>query len=256
MDHRQAAGGGIRKRRAETNDSDERLHKVSKRLSQLHLGIYINVQSTQLNNRLYLTERNGRKLGVSMTAQEKPSIAKPANKPPLQDDQMRLDDTPNKVYIYNLDDELSDSDAEEGKIIFLPDIEKRLLDTRIPPSVLANKDGELAGRNIRNELVLYNVPTSLTVPAERDSVRKAIIEARARVREKQRLERESAHSALPGLTNGHAVKPAPMGVLCTPNGASPVTPNGSVNGIPNGTTTTEPLVTDLLEYDPDAMDLS
>ena len=45
MDRRQAAEGGIKKRKAETNDSSERLHKVSKRLSQLNLGLYIDAQS-------------------------------------------------------------------------------------------------------------------------------------------------------------------------------------------------------------------
>jgi hypothetical protein len=37
-DRRQAADGRIRKRKAESYDTNERLHKVSKRLSQLNLG--------------------------------------------------------------------------------------------------------------------------------------------------------------------------------------------------------------------------
>jgi hypothetical protein len=185
-----------------------------------------------------------------------PTIAKAPTKPPLDGDQMRLDDTPNKVYIYNLDDELSDSESEEGKITFHPDIEKRLLDTRIPASVLANKDGELAGRNLRNELVLYNVPTSLTVPEERDSVRKAIIETRARTREKQRLEREAARIAVPDLANGHSVKSAPIGASYAFNGTLPIVPNGVLNSTPNGFVITEPPMADLAEDDPDAMDLS
>jgi hypothetical protein len=36
-----------------------------------------------------------------------------------------------------------------------------------------------------NQLVLYNVPTSLTVPEAQDSVRKAILEARGRIRDRQ-----------------------------------------------------------------------
>jgi hypothetical protein len=97
---------------------------------------------------------------------------------------MHLDDTKHKVYIYDLDAELSDSDTSttSDDIIFLPDIRKHLRETRIPPSILANKDGELAGMN--KELVLYNVPSSLSVPEEQDGVRKAIIEARARMRRK------------------------------------------------------------------------
>ncbi|OHW93241.1 hypothetical protein CSPAE12_08189 [Colletotrichum incanum] len=101
---------------------------------------------------------------------------------------MQLDDTKHKVYIYNIDDELSSSESEpdDGKLVFLPDIEKHLRATRIPPSILANDEGELAGMQV----VLYNEPTSLTVPPEQDSVRKAIVESRARMRERQRLERE------------------------------------------------------------------
>ena len=102
---------------------------------------------------------------------------------------MQLDDSKHKVYIYDLDAELSDSESsDDGRLVFLPDIQKHLRETRIPPSVLANSEGELAGLN--NQLVLYNVPRSLTVPAEQDSMRKAIIETRARARVKQKQERE------------------------------------------------------------------
>lgn len=100
----------------------------------------------------------------------------------LDDDTMQVDDTKYKVYINNLDDELSDGESDDGKLVFLPDIEKQLRATRIPQSILVNSDGELAGQN---QLVLYSIPSSLSVPEEQDSVRKAIIETRARVREKQ-----------------------------------------------------------------------
>lgn len=101
---------------------------------------------------------------------------------------MQLDDTKNKVYIYNLDKELEDieSSENENKLVFLPDIEKHLLNMRIPPSVLANKDGELAGLNQNQALVLYDIPHSLTMTDEKDSVRKAILEARHRAQAKQK----------------------------------------------------------------------
>jgi hypothetical protein len=116
-----------------------------------------------------------------------------------------MDNTSHKVYIYNLDDELSDSDSsvDENKLVFLPDIEKRLRQSRIPVSILANADGELAGRNLSNELVLYNVPSSLTIPEGQDSVRKAIIETRARAREKARREQEMARTAPISLGHGN-----------------------------------------------------
>jgi hypothetical protein len=110
---------------------------------------------------------------------------------------MQLEDTKHKVYIYNIDDELAeDDDTDEGKLVFLPDIEKHLRENRIPPHILANKDGELAGM----QLVLYSDPKSLSVPESRDSVRKAIIEARQRHRETQRFEGVAAGPAAASVT--------------------------------------------------------
>jgi hypothetical protein len=104
---------------------------------------------------------------------------------PNSDELMQVDDSKHKVYIYNIDDELSSEsepeDANNGKLVFLPDIEKHLKANRIPPHVLSDPRAEMAGK----ELVLYSVPRSISVPQEHDSVRKAIIEARARAREKQ-----------------------------------------------------------------------
>lgn len=101
---------------------------------------------------------------------------------------MRLDDTRDRVYIHDLDDEVSDIESEEEKLVFLPDIEKRL--TKIPNSVLISQSQP----HTSNEVVLYNVPESLSIPREQDSVRKAIIETRARAREKQGQETEAPRS--------------------------------------------------------------
>jgi len=115
---------------------------------------------------------------------------------------MQLDDSKYKVYIYNIDDELSSSDGEAagsdgeegGRLVFLPDIERHLRANRIgpsiPPPVPPSPEGELAGM----QLVLYGVPSSLSVPEEHDSVRKAIIEARARHREKLLHDRQGPGS--------------------------------------------------------------
>ena len=90
-----------------------------------------------------------------------------------------MDDTKDKVYIYNLDDELKAVDEDEEKLVFLPDIERKL--NRIPKSLLRGHT-QPSGNS---EVVLYQVPSSLSVPEEHDNVRKAIIESRARAREKQ-----------------------------------------------------------------------
>ncbi|MCJ1393760.1 hypothetical protein MMC18_006636 [Xylographa bjoerkii] len=94
-------------------------------------------------------------------------------------DSMNLDDTRDRIYIHNLDDEISDIESEEEKLVFLPDIEKRL--TKIPKSVLLGQSQP----HTSNEVVLYSVPESLSIPPEQDNVRKAIIEARERARQKQ-----------------------------------------------------------------------
>ncbi len=97
---------------------------------------------------------------------------------------MQVDDTKDRVYIANLDDELSrDEEDADDKIVFLPDIEKRL--TKIPKALLVTTSPPTTG----TELVLYNVPSSLSIPEEQDSVRKAIIETRARAL--QQLEAKS-----------------------------------------------------------------
>lgn len=89
---------------------------------------------------------------------------------------MLLDDTKHTSYIYNIEQELASIEAEEKQISFLPDIERTL--NAVPKSLLKEPKPE-------NELVLYRIPRSLTVTEDQDSVRKAIIESRARVRAQQ-----------------------------------------------------------------------
>lgn len=92
---------------------------------------------------------------------------------------MHIEDTKNRVYIHDLDEELAELSEDESNIVFLPDIEKQL--SRIPKQVLIS---ERSTQPTGGELVLYTVPSSLSVPPEQDSVRRAIIEARERARAK------------------------------------------------------------------------
>ncbi|KAI8263605.1 hypothetical protein K4K58_012972 [Colletotrichum sp. SAR11_239] len=220
-----------RKRKAESQDNE----RLSKRLSLLNLA-----------------EKNGQKLYVPVenpiasASNASPDVipsATPSStphsgrrrrdrKPPADDEVMQLDDSKYKVYIYDIDDELSSSESEpeEGKLVFLPDIEKHLRATRIPPHILANDEGQLAGM----QMVLYNEPTSLTIPQEQDSVRKAIVESRARMRERQRLEREGKGEPVqmppPFIPQQH-IPPPPAEFVSAPQASAPA------------------------EYDPDAMDM-
>ena len=93
---------------------------------------------------------------------------------------MQVEDTPNRIYIHDLAAELSDIESDEENPIFLADVEKHL--SKIPKHVLMGPEPK-ATRD--NQLVLYNIPSSISVPQEEDNVRKAIVEARARMREKQ-----------------------------------------------------------------------
>lgn len=92
---------------------------------------------------------------------------------------MQVDETRDRVYIHNLDEELADVECGEEKLIFLPDIEKHF--SKIPKHVLTGRrDEDHEGQ----ELVLYSVPKPLTTGEGSDAVRKAIIESRQRAREK------------------------------------------------------------------------
>jgi hypothetical protein len=165
---------------------------------------------------------------------------------------MQLDDSKHKVYIYDIDAELSDSsESDDGKLVFLPDIQKHLRESRIPPSILANSDGELAGNS---QLVLYNVPHSLTVPEEQDSVRKAIIETRARARAKQDQKRneeirkaQTTVTPVKGLDARHWYE----GMV---NGSKPGTPGPADERMDAEPTLPAINVPDH-DNDPDAMDL-
>ncbi|KAI5815488.1 hypothetical protein BZA77DRAFT_315931 [Pyronema omphalodes] len=143
------------------------------------------------------------------SAQVATTPQKRRNRNPLAEQRMEVDND-NVVYVDSLD---SDTDEEEaatrGKVIFIPDIEKKL--NQIPDHVLRpggsdgigqtglcgpGNTGESSGSNGSNgmHLVLYSVPKSLTVPDENcDGVRKAIIESRRRLREKN--EREAREKA-------------------------------------------------------------
>ncbi|OJD19760.1 hypothetical protein AJ78_00259 [Emergomyces pasteurianus Ep9510] len=89
---------------------------------------------------------------------------------------MQVDETKHRVYIHDLESELAEIEAHENSSTFLRDIEKRVM--CVPKSVLGTNKP-----SANNALVLYRLPSSLSVPEPQDSVRRAIIEARERARE-------------------------------------------------------------------------
>ncbi|KAJ6013252.1 hypothetical protein N7540_007843 [Penicillium herquei] len=98
-----------------------------------------------------------------------------------ESDPMLLDDTKHTTYIHDLDQELADSELQ-GTLVLSPLAAKMI---SVPDSVLASNPAQ------GKELVLYTEPASLTLPKEKDAVRKAIIESRARTR----ASRSYAHPA-------------------------------------------------------------
>ncbi|KAB5578692.1 hypothetical protein GE09DRAFT_558378 [Coniochaeta sp. 2T2.1] len=186
------SSSSTRKRKATTPpDSSSRL---SKRLSLLNLEqsgakLYVPVESSQRSN--VVTTYSPSTGTVSRPVQRQVQVDG-------EEEPMQLDDTKHKVYIYNIDDELSSEsekeDTGEEKVVFLPDIEKHLRRRRMLPGIPGGELGGLGlgaldmGDAAGREMVLYSVPRAISVPEEQDSVRKAIIEARQRMRERQRGE--------------------------------------------------------------------
>lgn len=109
----------------------------------------------------------------------------PYKMPTMADtDFMPVDETPNRVIISDLDAEIAQIEADEAaasSAVFLADIDKKV--SSIPSRVLRHRAPAVPAPN--NALVLYREPSSITVPEEMDAVRKAIVAARARAREKQ-----------------------------------------------------------------------
>lgn len=118
---------------------------------------------------------------------------------------MSLDETRDRIYIHNLDEEISDAESDGEKMVFLPDIEKRL--TKIPESVLTGQSQPLTS----NEVILYGVPESISIPREKDNVRKAIIESRERARQKQSLREEASRLQHAGLRAPAMITEKPSG---------------------------------------------
>jgi anthranilate phosphoribosyltransferase len=114
---------------------------------------------------------------------------------------MQVEDTPHRVYIADLAAELSDIESDSDTPIYLSDIEKHL--SKIPRHVLL---GPPPKPTEHNQVVLYNVPTSLTVPEEQDNVRKAIVEARQRIRDSQASAVTEPERVLRLATQGPAVR--------------------------------------------------
>lgn len=132
-----------------------------------------------------------------------PSSYSPSSKP-LQNatvddnDYMQVEDTKDKVYIFDLNKELAEVESGEDTPVFIPDIEKHIM--KLPKSMLIGDDVKAAANK---QMILYRPPPSFTVPADKDSVRKAIIECRRRAQEKQATQiPDSPNGFIPSRSHG------------------------------------------------------
>jgi hypothetical protein len=188
------------KRSAESGLENEQ--RLSKRFDLLNIGKHMILppfKSSAAND--HAVDNNGTRLYIPVPGSTDATLPRPADaiaqahplastmplkkrertpRPPRDSDGMEVEDTPHRVFIHDLAAELSDIESDEENPIFLSDIEKHL--SKIPKHVLMGPEPK---SNEHNQMVLYNVPTSLTVPEAQDNVRKAIVEARQRIRNKQ-----------------------------------------------------------------------
>ncbi|KKK12630.1 hypothetical protein P175DRAFT_0496898 [Aspergillus ochraceoroseus IBT 24754] len=143
---------GVHGRKRPAEDDPEEDQPLAKKFDRLHIDTVISHSSSCNNQEARLQASSG----VSNS-----------------NDAMMLDDTKHTIYIHDLERELADDEPVGSSIMILPGLEDKLSVSRIlvtdtkPPC---------------SEIVLYREPTSLSIPREKDGVRRAIMESRERAR--------------------------------------------------------------------------
>jgi len=165
------------KRRADDDLNNDQ--PLAKRFDLLNLGIHLH-QSCPFHAHSPLPQDASRKQYIPLASTTPQSPPNPSQRPHHRrsdSSHMQVDDTKSRVYIHDLDAELADESDDEHPI-FIPDIEKHLL--KLPKAALIN-DADRQ-RRLSMQMVLYRVPQPLTSPEESDGVRRAVHEARERIR--------------------------------------------------------------------------
>ncbi|KAL4927946.1 uncharacterized protein BDV17DRAFT_265613 [Aspergillus undulatus] len=161
---------GQKKRPAEGEHDDQPL---AKKFGQLHIGPL---------GKLHLPENQEGQV-------RRPQALYGSN------DTIMLDDTESTVYIYDLQREFAESEALEKSLSILPGLEDKLSITKL-----------LVPNNTRqcSDVVLYREPESLSIPKDRDQVRRALIETRERARlAQQGFQRGEQQTNSSKFTNQH-----------------------------------------------------
>jgi hypothetical protein len=128
----------------------------------------------------------------------------PQTLPSNHEDFMPVDDNPHRIFIDDLDAAIAEIEAEERaaaekqqeRAFFLPDdVDKEI--SGVPEQVLKSSYGT-SDPTPSQALVLYRDPLSISVPAEEDAVRRAVHDARARIRERSSRPESTAISTSHG----------------------------------------------------------
>ncbi|KAL1960745.1 hypothetical protein VTO42DRAFT_6575 [Malbranchea cinnamomea] len=163
-------------------DELEGEQRLTKKLGRLRIGRYHQNSKIDLGASPSATAAtNGNATSLSSLPDRKIQAPKPQNG---DGDAMNIDDTKTRIYIHDLEGELAEIEADEQNhkqtIEFIPEIERKI--NGLPKRLLRDRDESTPDEN--NQLVLYRVPSALSIPEEQDSVRRAIAEARQRARAK------------------------------------------------------------------------
>lgn len=119
---------------------------------------------------------------------------------------MSVDDTSDRIWVHDLDAEIAEIEAEEAR----KKSEALLSNTagqdigKIPQHLLKSNTAHGDARS-NMQMILYRDPISISVPEEHDAVRKTIIEARRRVRQKQA---EEYHKGPSSESPAHSPNPS------------------------------------------------
>lgn len=156
------------------DDDLENSQRLAKRFHLLSLGPNTNAPLDPQDSLTWLADSNG-KLWIPPQGLQPNSAQQRAQSHKDQSDFMEVEDTKDRIFVRDLDEELADGVNDEEQVVFIPEIDRRL--NNLPKRLLA---GDGSSDATGNELVLYNVPSSLSVSPDQDSVKKAIMESRAR----------------------------------------------------------------------------
>jgi len=115
---------------------------------------------------------------------------------PHEDDYMPVDDTPDRIWVHDLDAEIAEIEAEEAKERDRVQLSEAGNQYAKIPDHLLKQNSKFDDPASNMQIILYRDPISISVPEEDDAVRKTIVEARKRMRENQTQTEQQGETVL------------------------------------------------------------